>query len=96
MSTKPSRSNLEYVLWGVFCVGIIGMACFSPALLSNPVEGKRILEQQGYTDIRFIGVAYNSCGRGDIRQDRFEVTNPKGTFNVIVCSGLWKGYTIRF
>ena len=96
MSTKPPRSNLEYILWAILFVGFIGFAGCSPALLSNPAEGQRILEQQGYTDVKFIGVAYNSCGRGDIRQDRFQVTNSKGSFPVTVCSGLWKGYTIRF
>jgi hypothetical protein len=96
MSQKPPRSNLEYILWGIIFVGFIGFTACSPALLSNPTEGQRILEQQGYTNVKFIGVAYNSCGRGDIRQDRFEVTNPKSTFTVTVCSGLWKGYTVRY
>lgn len=87
---------MKLTLLVIFYLIIVSLVVFSPALLSNPSEGKRILEEQGYTNVRFLGVSYTSCGTGDIRQDRFEVTNPKSTFIVTVCSGLWKGYTIRF
>lgn len=61
-----------------------------------PYKGQRILEQQGYTDVRYTGVNFWGCGHGDIRRDQFTVSNTKSTFPVTVCSGMFKGYTIRF
>ena len=77
--------------------GFIVFAALQPYIFSNPTDSSKVLEKQGYTNVKFIGVDYWGCGKGDVKNDKFEVTNSAGNrFSVTVCSGFLKGSTVRY
>lgn len=59
--------------------------------------GKRMLELQGYSNVKSIGYTPLCCGTDDTYQNGFTATDKNG--NVVtgcICSGILKGVTIRF
>jgi len=64
---------------------------------TNPGDARRVLLNQGYTDIELNGFDMFSCGSGDTYADSFTAISPNGSVVTgTVCSGVLKGYTIRF
>lgn len=58
---------------------------------------KRVLHQQGYTDVVITGYRPFVGSDGDTYVTGFEATAPNGSrVTGAVCSGLLKGATIRF
>jgi len=59
---------------------------------------KRILEQQGYTNVETTGYSFFGCDKSDHVRTRFIAASPNGkTIEGTVCNGfLFKNYTIRF
>lgn len=56
-----------------------------------------VLEGEEYTDIEITGYAWFMCGNGDSFSTGFIAKNRKGqTVSGAVCSGLFKGATIRY
>jgi len=70
------------------------------ALLSactNSSKAERVLSENGYTNIQLTGYDLFGCGKGDTFADGFKATSPAGKTVVgVVCSGMFKGATIRF
>lgn len=68
-------------------------------LLSACTDAKgarRVLEDAGYQQVRTTGYALFGCGEGDVFHTAFEATAPSGrTARGVVCSGWFKGRTIR-
>lgn len=63
-----------------------------------PDEARRVLEQQGYTEIQTGGYAFWACSEDDRIRTKFTATSPSGhRVSGAVCSGLLlKNSTIRF
>lgn len=70
------------------------------AILSGCTDGKttrRALENQGFTNIEITGWAPFSCADEDIFRTGFRAIGPTGrVVRGTVCSGFFKGATIRF
>jgi len=64
---------------------------------SRPEEAKRVLTEQGYTEIETLGYRWFGCGSEDGFSDGFSATSPSGArVEGVVCGGWGKGMTIRF
>jgi hypothetical protein len=58
---------------------------------------RRVLQQNGYKDITITGYRFGMGGEHDTYVTGFEATSPSGSrVSGAVCSGLFKGSTIRF
>ena len=58
---------------------------------------KRVLAQQGYSDVRITGYRLFMCAESDDFSTGFEATSPSGVrVTGAVCSGWLKGATVRF
>ena len=64
---------------------------------TQPDHAARILEQQGYTDIKMQGYDFFNCSKDDTYHDKFTAKGPTGKpVSGVVCAGLFfKGSTIR-
>lgn len=56
----------------------------------------KILQDEGYSNITITGYRFFGCGKGDDFHTGFTATGPTGhTINGVVCSGWFKGSTVR-
>lgn len=70
---------------------------FTLTACDNPQEARRTLVNAGFKDIQAGGYDLFACGKDDFFSTRFTATNPSGVkVNGVVCSGFFKGSTIRF
>lgn len=81
-------------LIAIFCAILIFWICNC----TNPNGARRVLEQQGYTNIVITGWDAFACGEDDTFSTGFVATNPAGIkVRGVVCQGLiFKNSTIRF
>ena len=64
---------------------------------TNPQGARRLLSNQGYTNIQITGYKFFACGEGDWYATGFRATNPVGKIVTgCVCEGVFKNSTIRF
>ena len=70
-------------------------ACIATAALAltgctNPDDGVRYLQSEGYTQVEDLGqAALHTCGKGTLAR-KFDAINPKGQHvETKVCYGLW-------
>ena len=64
---------------------------------TDKVEAKRVLKQQGYTNIDFTGYSWMGCSKDDAYHTGFIAVLNGRRIEGTVCSGLlFKGSTIRF
>lgn len=65
---------------------------------TNQSSTERILQAQGYTDIKMTGYSFFACSKDDFYHTGFIAKSPSGrTVEGTVCEGLFfKGSTIRF
>jgi hypothetical protein len=68
-------------------------ACFT-----DPQDARRVLEDQGYTDVQITGYAFAACGEHDTYSTGFTATSPNGRrIGGTVCKGaFFKNQTVRF
>jgi hypothetical protein len=67
------------------------------ASCTNEKDSRRVLEEQGFTEITFTGYDAWGCGEGDTYSTGFIATSPSGQrVTGVVCGGWAKGYTVRF
>lgn len=65
--------------------------------LTNEDKPRQVLEEQGFTNIRFTGYSFFMCSDKDTYSTGFEATSPTGKeVKGAVCGGFMKGYTVRF
>jgi hypothetical protein len=58
---------------------------------------RRVLAEQGFTDVEMTGHEPFMCGRDDGFSTGFTATSPNGKrVSGAVCNGLFKGSTVRF
>jgi hypothetical protein len=69
----------------------------TPFWAYDPPGATRVLEQQGFRDIKIKGYAWFACAKSDTYQTEFEATSFNGTrVTGVVCSGLlFKANTVR-
>jgi len=61
------------------------------------IEGTiRVLEAQGFEDIKVLGYSYNGCGENESHHTEFEACRDRKCVKGIACRGLFKGITIRY
>lgn len=63
--------------------------------ISSPVA-RRLLAQEGVTDVLLGGHAYFSCGKDDTFSIRFSGTKNGMAVKGAICGGWYKEYTIRY
>jgi len=64
---------------------------------TNPDEAKRVLEASGFTHIQITGYSIGGCAEDDFYHTGFIAIGQNGqAVEGVVCSGLFKGSTIRF
>ena len=74
----------------LIAVVLASMAC------SNEEGAQRALLDAGYTHINILGYSWMGCGENDQYHDEFTAIGPTGRqVHGVVCSGVWKGATIR-
>lgn len=74
---------------------LIAAACV--AACSSSDDATRALNAAGFTDITTHGYAVFGCSDSDDFATKFEATSPSGKrVTGVVCSGVFKGATIRF
>jgi hypothetical protein len=74
---------------------ILGILALSGC--TNPDNAKRVLEEQGYTQIEITGFEPFACDENDTFSTGFIAVNPFGKkVSGVVCSGFLKNSTIRF
>lgn len=63
---------------------------------TDPKNAQRILENDGYTDIKFTGYGLFSCSKNDFYHTEFSAKKGNKEIEGVVCSGLiFKASTIR-
>ena len=64
---------------------------------TQPEKAKRVLETQGYTNIRMQGYDFFNCSKNDIYHDKFSANTPNGSrVTGSVCGGYFlKGSMVR-
>lgn len=78
-----------------FFASIILMLSLSACSSSN--DAHRALESAGFTEISITGYRFTGCGEDDDFTTGFTARNPQGKYvSGVVCSGWFKGGTIRF
>ncbi|HET8686676.1 MAG TPA: hypothetical protein VFM18_08430 [Methanosarcina sp.] len=79
---------------------IVGAFCASVMLLSGCTDSStttRVLEEQGYTNVKTTGYVFFGCPEDDVFHTGFVATSPANkTVSGVVCSGLLFGSVIRF
>lgn len=64
---------------------------------SSRKDAEHALTSAGFTNIETHGYAFYGCGEKDEFKTKFTATNPQGKrVSGVVCSGWFKGGTIRF
>lgn len=71
---------------------------FGPRACTRPEQATRLLEQQGYTDIRITGWRPMMAGKDDNVSTGFEATAPNGekVSGAVTGGMIFKGSTVRF
>lgn len=62
---------------------------------TDPDKAKRVLEQDGFTDIELCGYSWFACG-DDFFKTCFKAKKSNKEISGTVCSGFLKDATIRF
>ncbi len=64
---------------------------------ASPDHAQQVLVDAGYSNVRTGGYSWLGCGKGGIYATDFEAVGPTGMpVKGTVCSGFFKGATIRF
>lgn len=78
-------------------LAVASVATLALAACSDGDTARRVLIQQGYTEIEITGYSPFSCGKDDSFATGFVATSPAGIrISGTVCSAFFKGATIRF
>lgn len=96
--TRPQTLTLlELASILIFVLSIVFMAIlFFTDFGIQPVRTTNLLESQGYLNIKLTGYKIFACSKGDIFSSGFIAFKDGKQIEGTVCSGLFKGATIRF
>ena len=82
-----------------FLIIIILLSCVLFTSCTNPKSAKKVLEQNGYSNVEITGYNFMACSKEDFYHTGFKAKNiASGVFvEGTVCEGFWfKNSTIRF
>jgi len=98
MDKQRLRNIMKSVLYVVYIIFIVGVGLFPLVGFPDHDNATRVLQMQGYKDIRITGLAPFSCRYSDKFRTGFVAKTPTGgTVTGAQCSGLlFKNSTIRF
>lgn len=75
---------------------LAAMLALSLTACSQPEKAQDVLTKAGYTEIQTGGYGMFSCSEDDTFKTKFTAKGPSGQqVSGVVCSGLFKGSTIR-
>jgi len=76
---------------------VIAAIALLSAGCTQPDHALKVLESQGYTDIRMGGYDWLNCSKDDTYHDKFTAKGPTGKeVSGVVCAGLFfRGSTVR-
>lgn len=79
-----------------WCVPLV-LAVALSGCFSSPDEARRVLRQEGYTEVEVTGLAPLSCGHGDKMRTGFKAKNIAGNHveGVVCCGLVFKACTVR-
>lgn len=76
---------------------LIVVACLMLASCTDANGTRKVLTQEGHTQIEIGGYGFFGCGKDDTFATTFSAVNAHGKrVRGVVCSGWMKGRTIRF
>ncbi len=88
---------MKNILYTIVCVLLLGAGALSFMGLRDTDGAKRILENNGYTEVKVSDDFTLGCAKNEIYRTHFEALSPAGKFVTgTVCKGIVKGSTIRF
>lgn len=96
---RRGDGEIEAVVYIFIFIAWVGSMCIGA--FSKPDGAVRALNTQGYKNVQifdhaWFAVGLRGCGHGDISMFSASAENPRGDkVNVQVCSGVFKGYTVR-
>lgn len=80
---------MKYISILLLCTTLIMNAC------TNESDARRVLEEQGYTEIHFTGYDMFGCSEDDTYRTGFTATSPTGhRVSGVVCGGYMKLFQI--
>lgn len=73
-------------------------AGLSSAGCTDEAEARRVLDDQGFTDVQTTGYAWGACSDDDTSHTGFTAKNPKGkpVAGVVCCGLVAKACTVRW
>lgn len=99
--TRYGSSETFTPLMGIVVVILISVVSCGRGILVSETSAIRTLETQGYSEIQIMdratfAIGWRGCDEKDAVRFTAQAKNPAGrTVTVYVCSGLFKGGTIR-
>lgn len=75
---------------------IVALSAFVLLGCTDEPGARRVLESMGFTDITITGWRWLSCGEEDGWRTGFRARLNGRQVSGVVCSGIFKGQTIRF
>ena len=76
---------------------LIVLMLFGVMGCTSPEHSKKTLNAMGYTEVEITGYKILGCGEQDVFRTGFTAKSPNGiTTSGVVCSGMFKGSTVRF
>jgi len=99
MSNKNKSSKSKNRLLTELFLGVAGFTSLLGVAvigLSDEADMKRILEDDGYTEVQYTEIRSMACGQDDLYRTGFSAINANDKkVTGAVCSGPFKGNTIR-
>lgn len=88
------RDFWPYTLFAAF---FVFMTLFQVANCTDEPEARRVLADEGYSDVRFTGYAWGACSKDDTSHTGFRARAPSGrdVEGVVCCGALLKACTVR-
>lgn len=92
------KDDAKTILKGfLILAGIVLYIILMPMACTSPVTAQKTLEDNGYTHVQTTGYRWFTCDNHDLFSTGFTAVSPSGKpVSGAVCSGLFKGNTIRF
>lgn len=90
------KERPNYFLPIVVALFILSYIFIGPVACTQPQEAIRVLQSQGYTDVKITGWRPLAGDKGDYYSTGFVAKSPNGTVvSGAVTSGWFKGHTVR-
>lgn len=93
---RRKEINVAGIVVVIFIIAFVILFAAATPTCTDEVTTRRVLTEQGYTNIRITGYRYFGGGEDDVFNTGFTATSPKGHMvSGCVTRGLLKGSTVR-